>query len=144
VSSGLFLAIQYYAEVGHAFEVVGQIWDDVNYGWWLRRAHANGASVFFMAAYLHLGRGLYYGGYNLTLVWSRGVSILLILIARAFLGYVLPWGQMSFWGATVITNLISAIPYWGWGLVELLSLVISIALLVSLIDMLSCIQHIES
>lgn len=95
---------------------------DVNLGWLLRILHANGASIFFICIYLHIGRGIYYGAFINSHVWATGVSILFLLIATAFLGYVLPWGQISFWGATVITNLFSAIPYlgndivfWLWG-----------------------------
>ena len=95
---------------------------DVNFGWALRIFHANGARMFFICIYLHISRGLYFGSYANSHVWARGVTILFLLIATAFLGYVLPWGQISFWGATVITNLFSAIPYlggdivfWLWG-----------------------------
>ena len=119
---GLFLAIHYSCDVSIAFERVNHICRDVNFGWALRIIHANGARFFFICLYLHIGRGLYYGSYNYELVWIVGVTILLIVIATAFLGYVLPWGQMAFWGAPVITNLFSAIPYlgsdivfWLWG-----------------------------
>ena len=90
---------------------------DVNYGWLLRYAHANGASMFFIVVYIHIFRGLYYGSYKAPreLLWMLGVVILLLMMATAFMGYVLPWGQMSFWGATVITNLFSAIPFVGRG-----------------------------
>lgn len=95
---------------------------DVNFGWGLRAIHANGGSFFFICLYLHVGRGIYFGSYKLKEVWTVGVTLLLIIIATAFLGYVLPWGQISFWGATVITNLFSAIPviggdivFWLWG-----------------------------
>lgn len=91
---------------------------DVNYGWFLRVIHANGARIFFLLMYIHIGRGLYYGSYRFYKTWLRGVTILLLSMATAFLGYVLPWGQMSFWAATVITNLLSAIPYVGVMLVE--------------------------
>jgi ubiquinol-cytochrome c reductase cytochrome b subunit len=101
---------------------VRHIMRDVNFGWALRIIHANGARIFFICLYVHVGRGIYYGSFNYILVWIVGVTILLLVIATAFLGYVLPWGQMSFWGATVITNLFSAIPYlgpdivyWLWG-----------------------------
>ena len=92
---------------------------DVNYGWLLRYAHANGASMFFIVVYIHIFRGLYYGSYKTPreLLWMLGVVILLLMMATAFMGYVLPWGQMSFWGATVITNLFSAIPLVGEGIV---------------------------
>jgi ubiquinol-cytochrome c reductase cytochrome b subunit len=118
----VFLAINYTARIDLAFDAVIHISRDVHYGWWLRSLHANGASIFFILVYCHIARGLYYGRYLLAKTWISGVSILFIIIATAFLGYVLPWGQISFWGATVITNLISAIPYlgetlvyWIWG-----------------------------
>jgi ubiquinol-cytochrome c reductase cytochrome b subunit len=91
---------------------------DVNYGFLLRYLHANGASLFFFCLYIHIGRGLYYGGYLKFHVWSVGVLLFLLTMATAFMGYVLPWGQMSFWGATVITNLLSAIPYFGVDIVQ--------------------------
>jgi ubiquinol-cytochrome c reductase cytochrome b subunit len=97
---------------------VAHICRDVNYGWILRTLHANGASIFFICIYLHIGRNIYYGSYKLIHTWIVGVIILFTTIATAFLGYVLPWGQMSFWGATVITNLLSAIPYVGTDLVQ--------------------------
>lgn len=119
---GLFLAIHYTPNVDIAFGSVAHIMRDVNRGWFLRRLHANGASFFFLCAYAHVGRGIYYGSYGLVHVWGRGVLILFILMAIAFMGYVLPWGQMSYWGATVITNMVTAIPYigkdvlhWLWG-----------------------------
>jgi len=108
--TGLFLAIHYSRDVEFAFDSVSHIMRDVNYGWLLRIFHANGARIFFIRIYLHIRRGLYYRSYSQAHVWIRGTSILFILIATAFLGYVLPWGQISFWGATVITNLFSAIP----------------------------------
>ena len=120
--TGLFLAMHYSRDVRTAFQAVSHIMRDVNLGWLLRILHANGARIFFICIYLHISRGLYYGAYLNTHVWARGVSILFLLMATAFLGYVLPWGQISFWGATVITNLFSAIPYigddivfWLWG-----------------------------
>lgn len=120
--TGLFLAIHYSRDIEFAFDSVSHIIRDVNYGWLLRIFHANGARIFFIRIYLHISRGLYYRSYSNTHVWIRGTTILFILIATAFLGYVLPWGQMSFWGATVITNLFSAIPwigedivFWLWG-----------------------------
>ena len=122
ILTGVFLAIHYTGGDISAFNSVLHICEDVNYGWWVRRIHANGGSLFFVLIYLHVGRGLYYGGYYQASVWVSGVRILFILMATAFLGYVLPWGQISFWGATVITNLISAVPwvgetlvYWVWG-----------------------------
>nr|QNP09634.1 cytochrome b [Ochthebius sp. IBE<ESP> AN104] len=118
IITGLFLAMHYTANIELAFNSVVHICRDVNYGWLLRTLHANGASFFFICIYSHIGRGLYYGSYNLTTTWIMGVLILFIVMATAFLGYVLPWGQMSFWGATVITNLLSAIPYIGNSIVQ--------------------------
>nr|QWS05457.1 cytochrome b [Zecheuna tonkinensis] len=122
IMTGLILTMHYSPNIKYAFESIIHITRDVNYGWLMRNIHANGASTFFIMIYLHTGRGLYYGSYKLKKTWISGTMILLILMATAFLGYVLPWGQMSFWGATVITNLISAIPYagemivkWMWG-----------------------------
>jgi len=116
--TGIFLAIHYTANTELAFNRVVHITRDVNNGWILRRIHANGASLFFICLYLHIGRGIYYGSYKLIITWSVGVIIFLTIMATAFLGYVLPWGQISFWGATVITNLLSAIPYIGIDLVK--------------------------
>lgn len=116
--TGLFLAIHYTADIETAFNSVNHICRDVNYGWLLRTLHANGASFFFFCIYLHIGRGIYYGSYLYTYTWSVGVLILFLVIGTAFIGYVLPWGQISFWGATVITNLLSAIPYLGTDLVQ--------------------------
>jgi ubiquinol-cytochrome c reductase cytochrome b subunit len=116
--TGIFLSIHFCADVSLAFSRVRHICRDVNYGWALRIVHANGASLFFICLYAHVGRGLYYGSYYFTHTWRVGVIILLAVIATAFLGYVLPWGQISFWGATVITNLFSAIPYIGGDLVN--------------------------
>ena len=120
--TGLLLAIHYTRDVSLSFDSVSHIIRDVNMGWLLRISHANGASFFFIIIYLHIRRGLYYSSFGQLHVWIRGVTILFLLIATAFLGYVLPWGQISFWGATVITNLFSAIPYlggdivfWLWG-----------------------------
>lgn len=122
ILTGLFLAMHYCGDVSLAFERVRHISRDVNYGWLLRMFHANGARFFFICLYLHVGRGLYYGSFNYLHTWMVGVLILFAVIAAAFLGYVLPWGQISFWGATVITNLFSAVPYigedlvvWIWG-----------------------------
>jgi len=119
---GLFLAIHYCPNTEVAFNRVVHISQDVFYGWVLRNIHANGASLFFICLYLHISRGIYYYSHHLKEVWNIGVVILLATIATAFMGYVLPWGQISFWGATVITNLLSAIPYigeiavqWIWG-----------------------------
>lgn len=118
ILTGLFLAIHYTADINLAFNSVNHICRDVNYGWLLRTLHANGASFFFICIYLHVGRGIYYGSYLFTPTWLVGVLILFLVIATAFIGYVLPWGQISFWGATVITNLLSAIPYLGIDLVQ--------------------------
>nr|ACI41921.1 cytochrome b [Scotophilus tandrefana] len=118
ILTGLFLAMHYTSDTATAFSSVTHICRDVNYGWVLRYLHANGASMFFICLYLHIGRGLYYGSYMYKETWNIGVILLFAVMATAFMGYVLPWGQMSFWGATVITNLLSAIPYIGTDLVE--------------------------
>lgn len=118
ILTGLFLAIHYTADINIAFNSVNHICRDVNYGWLLRTIHANGASFFFICIYLHVGRGIYYGSYLYTPTWLVGVIILFLVIGTAFIGYVLPWGQISFWGATVITNLLSAVPYLGIDLVQ--------------------------
>nr|ACO87541.1 cytochrome b [Eremias persica] len=118
IITGLILPMHYTADVSSAFSSVAHIHRDVQYGWLIRNLHANGASMFFICIYLHIGRGLYYGSYIFTETWNIGVILLLLVMATAFMGYVLPWGQMSFWGATVITNLLSAIPYVGNTLVE--------------------------
>nr|AGN31132.1 cytochrome b [Thrichomys laurenteus] len=118
VITGLFLAMHYTADTTTAFSSVTHICRDVNYGWLIRYAHANGASMFFIFLYFHIGRGIYYGSYSFMETWNMGVILLFTVMATAFMGYVLPWGQMSFWGATVITNLLSAIPYIGPTLVE--------------------------
>nr|ALO76866.1 cytochrome b [Ischnomera caerulea] len=118
IITGVFLAMHYCPNVELAFNSVAHICRDVNYGWLIRTLHANGASFFFICIYTHVGRGMYYGSYKLIHTWLVGVIILFLTMATAFLGYVLPWGQMSFWGATVITNLISAIPYLGTSIVQ--------------------------
>nr|WCH58179.1 cytochrome b [Hynobius maoershanensis] len=118
VITGLFLAMHYTADTSSAFSSVAHICRDVNYGWLIRNIHANGASFFFICIYIHIGRGLYYGSYMYKETWNIGVILLFLVMATAFVGYVLPWGQMSFWGATVITNLLSAIPYMGDSLVQ--------------------------
>nr|AGN31144.1 cytochrome b [Thrichomys laurenteus] len=118
IITGLFLAMHYTADTSTAFSSVTHICRDVNYGWLIRYAHANGASMFFIFLYFHIGRGIYYGSYSFMETWNIGVILLFTVMATAFMGYVLPWGQMSFWGATVITNLLSAIPYIGPTLVE--------------------------
>nr|YP_009730924.1 cytochrome b [Darevskia parvula]QBA55821.1 cytochrome b [Darevskia parvula] len=116
--TGLFLAMHYTADILSAFSSIAHIHRDVQHGWLIRNLHANGASMFFICIYLHIGRGLYYGSYTYTETWNIGVILLFLVMATAFMGYVLPWGQMSFWGATVITNLLSAVPYIGLTLVE--------------------------
>nr|APF47558.1 cytochrome b [Hygroplitis sinica] len=118
IITGLFLSMHYASNINYSFYSIIHIMKDVNYGWLIRLMHMNGASFFFICIYLHVGRGLYYGSYKLLKVWIIGVLILLMLMMTAFMGYVLPWGQMSFWGATVITNLLSALPYLGSMLVE--------------------------
>nr|AIE42891.1 cytochrome b [Phallichthys quadripunctatus] len=118
ILTGLFLAMHYTSDITTAFSSVVHICRDVNYGWLIRNMHANGASFFFICIYLHIGRGLYYGSYLYKETWNIGVILLLLVMMTAFVGYVLPWGQMSFWGATVITNLLSAVPYMGDTLVQ--------------------------
>jgi len=118
IATGLFLSIHYVPNIEIAFSSVAHISRDVNYGWILRSIHANGASIFFLFLYLHTGRGIYYGSYFFIETWNLGVILFILTIATAFIGYVLPWGQIRFWGATVITNLFSAIPYIGKILVE--------------------------
>lgn len=124
IITGIVLVMHYTPHVDHAFFSVEKIMRDVNYGWLVRYLHSNGASMFFIAVYIHIFRGLYYGSYKAPreILWILGVMILLVMMATAFMGYVLPWGQMSFWGATVITNLFSAFPVvgesivtWLWG-----------------------------
>jgi len=124
IVSGIVLAMHYVASADLAFNSVEKIMRDVNYGWLIRYMHANGASMFFLAVYIHMFRGLYYGSYKAPreVLWILGMLIYVLMMATAFFGYVLPWGQMSFWAATVITNLFSAIPYvgdavttWLWG-----------------------------
>jgi len=120
IISGIFLAMHYTPHIDYAFASTEHIMRDVNYGWLLRYIHANGASMFFIVVYTHIFRGLYYGSYMYPreLLWFSGVIIFVLMMATAFMGYVLPWGQMSFWGATVITNLFSAIPMIGGPIVE--------------------------
>nr|AAU87480.1 cytochrome b [Psammophis subtaeniatus orientalis] len=122
ILTGFFLAIHYTADINLAFSSVVHITRDVPYGWMMQNTHAIGASLFFICIYVHIARGLYYGSYMNKEVWLSGVTLLIILMATAFFGYVLPWGQMSFWAATVITNLLTAVPYigttmttWLWG-----------------------------
>jgi len=118
ILTGLFLAIHYSNDITIAFNSIIHITQDVNRGWITQSIHANGASLFFVCIYAHIGRGIYYSSYFLQETWNVGVIILFLVIATAFIGYVLPWGQISFWGATVITNLLSAIPYLGNFLVQ--------------------------
>nr|YP_010904386.1 cytochrome b [Heteropoda venatoria]WCS92207.1 cytochrome b [Heteropoda venatoria] len=118
IVTGLFLSFHFGADVSLSFDSIIHMMRDVNYGWFLRVLHANGASMFFLLMYFHIGRGMYYGSYRYEKVWMTGVTIFLLSMGTAFLGYVLPWGQMSFWAATVITNLLSAVPYMGVMLVE--------------------------
>nr|ABF83439.1 cytochrome b [Indotestudo elongata] len=118
IITGIFLAMHYSPNILLAFSSVAHITRDVQYGWLIRNMHANGASIFFMCIYLHIGRGLYYGSYLYKETWNTGIILLLLVMATAFMGYVLPWGQMSFWGATVITNMLSATPYIGNTLVQ--------------------------
>src|SRR2546423_3227297 len=122
IATGVLLAMHYTPEAGLAFDSVERIMRDVNYGWLIRYIHMNGASMFFLIVYIHLFRGLYYGSYKYPreLLWMLGVVILLLMMATAFMGYVLPWGQMSYWVATVITNLFSSIPVVGNDIVTLL------------------------
>jgi ubiquinol-cytochrome c reductase cytochrome b subunit len=124
ILTGIFLAMHYTAHIDHAFFSIEHIMRDVKYGWLIRYLHANGASMFFIVLYTHMGRGLYFKSYAAprTVLWYSGIAIFFLTMGTAFIGYVLPWGQMSFWGATVITNLASAIPfvgqsiaYWLWG-----------------------------
>nr|WNN67241.1 cytochrome b [Cyclothone signata] len=118
ILTGLFLAMHYTPDVSMAFVSVAHICRDVNYGWLIRNMHANGASFFFICLYAHIGRGLYYGSFVNKKTWNIGIVLFLLTMMTAFVGYVLPWGQMSFWGATVITNLLSAVPYIGETLVQ--------------------------
>nr|BCO16593.1 cytochrome b [Crossobamon orientalis] len=118
ILTGLFLAMHYTASTTTAFTSVAHICRDVQYGWLIRNLHANGASLFFICLYIHIGRGVYYGSYLYKETWNTGIILLFLTMATAFVGYVLPWGQMSFWGATVITNLLSAMPYIGTTLVQ--------------------------
>nr|QLD97166.1 cytochrome b [Hyalomma truncatum] len=122
IFTGLFLAMNFSSDITTAFKMISHIQRDVNNGWLIRSIHANGASLFFIFLYIHIARGIYYSSFFFMKVWMTGILMILVLMGTAFLGYILPWGQMSFWGATVITNLISAIPYvgstmtfWVWG-----------------------------
>ena len=118
IITGIVLGMHYIAHADYAFDSVEHIMRDVNYGWLIRYVHANGASMFFLAVYIHIFRSLYYGSYKSPreVIWIIGMIIYLLMMMTAFMGYVLPWGQMSFWGATVITNLFSAVPFFGEGI----------------------------
>jgi len=118
ILTGIFLAIHFTSDIITAFESVEHIIRNVNNGWAIRLIHANGASIFFICLYIHTFRGVYYSSYFLNHTWIVGVSLILVTMRTAFVGYVLPWGQISFWGATVITNLVSAIPYLGQAIVQ--------------------------
>ena len=120
IITGVILSMHYTAHVDHAFDSIEHIMRNVNHGWLIRYIHMNGASFFFIVVYIHIFRGLYYGSYKSPreVLWWLGLTILLLMMATAFMGYVLPWGQMSFWGATVITNLFSAVPIVGTAVVE--------------------------
>jgi len=120
ILSGIVLATHYTPHVDHAFDSVDRIMRDVNHGWLIRYIHSNGASFFFLVVFIHMFRGLYYGSFKRPreVLWILGVVLFILMMATAFMGYVLPWGQMSFWGATVITNLFSSIPIFGEGIVE--------------------------
>nr|YP_010535647.1 cytochrome b [Alectorobius peruvianus]UYB78533.1 cytochrome b [Alectorobius peruvianus] len=122
ILTGIFLAIHFSCDISLAFSSISHISRDINFGWLIRSIHSNMASLFFLCLYTHVGRGIYYSSFTLLGPWISGTVIIFLLMMTAFLGYVLPWGQMSFWGATVITNLLSAIPYigtnitqWIWG-----------------------------
>nr|AKM69976.1 cytochrome b [Thripsaphis sp. YW-2015] len=122
ILTGLFLAFHYKTDINLAFQSIINMNRNVNFGWLIRSFHANGASMFFIMIYIHISRGIYMNSFNFKMTWIIGVMLLLLTMMTAFVGYVLPWGQMSFWGATVITNLLSAIPYlgnsiviWIWG-----------------------------
>nr|QLY90121.1 cytochrome b [Athripsodes aterrimus] len=116
--TGLLLTMHYTPHIDLAFDSINHIYRNINMGWFIRTMHANGASMFFLFIYFHIGRNLYYNSYTMMMVWNSGIIIFFLLMATAFLGYVLPWGQMSFWGATVITNLFSVIPYLGTDIVQ--------------------------
>lgn len=120
IITGFILTLHYHSSILETFQEIVKISTEVNYGWALRSLHANGASVFFIVLYLHLARGFYYHRFTLTLVWNLGIVLIILAIASAFLGYVLPWGQISYWGATVITNLVSVVPIIGHTIVECL------------------------
>ena len=127
IITGVTLAMHYNPSILEAFNSVEHIMRDVNNGWLIRYLHSNTASAFFFLVYLHIGRGMYYGSFRAprTLVWTIGTVIFILMMATAFLGYVLPYGQMSLWGATVITNLLSAVPVFGQDLVELICIFVT-------------------
>nr|UPX88770.1 cytochrome b [Ernodes articularis] len=118
IITGLFLTMYYSPHIDLAFHSINHIYRNVNYGWMIRILHTNGASMFFFCIYMHIGRNMYYESFMMMPTWFVGVIIFFFTMGTAFMGYVLPWGQMSFWGVTVITNLISAIPYWGTSLTQ--------------------------
>jgi ubiquinol-cytochrome c reductase cytochrome b subunit len=120
IGTGIILAMNYTPHTSMAFDSVERIMRDVNYGWLIRYLHSNGGSMFFICVYIHIFRGMYYGSYKepRELLWIIGIFIFFAMMSAAFLGYVLPWGQMSFWGATVITNLFSIIPFFGESIVQ--------------------------
>nr|YP_009545883.1 cytochrome b [Ophiosteira antarctica]AYO99675.1 cytochrome b [Ophiosteira antarctica] len=118
IITGIFLAMHFTPDISMAFSSISHICRDVNYGWFIRNIHANGGSMFFICIYFHMGRSLYYGSYINNMTWNIGVILFLLSILTAFFGYVLPWGQMSFWAATVITNLVTAIPLIGIDIVQ--------------------------
>ena len=118
ILTGLFLAMHYVSDLKVAFQSVDSIRREVEFGWLIRRIHSKGASAFFLFLYLHIGRGIYYGSFIYNHTWKTGVVIYILSMATAFLGYVLPWGQMSYWGATVITKFFSTVPYVGTDLVQ--------------------------
>lgn len=118
IVSGVLLAMHYIGHIEEAFKAVGHITRDIKGGHIIRYMHSNGATILFIGLYIHIGRGLYYGGYRQKIVWVSGVLLYIIMMATAFIGYVLPWGQMSYWAATVITSLFTAIPYIGVTIVE--------------------------
>nr|ASY98611.1 cytochrome b [Haania vitalisi] len=118
IMTGLLLTMHYSPHINLAFSSIVHITRDVNYGWLLQTIHSNGASIFFICIYIHIGRGIYYKSFKMFYTWIIGVTILFLVMMTAFMGYILPWGQMSFWGATVITNLLSAIPFLGNSLVQ--------------------------
>ena len=122
IITGIFLAMFYNPSSALAYSVIMELNNEIYYGWWVRYLHANGASFLFLSVYLHMFRGIYYGSftYPRQLLWMSGILLLILMIITAFLGYILPWGQMSFWAAMVITSLLGAIPLIGSDLIFLL------------------------